>query len=106
MWCGLAKTREAARGYLAPAMEAFYRLKFEQFERYCPYGGVEDVVEFLRPYVEAGCREFNLITCSSDQDTAIAMTADVRRQPRRLTDRVHGAVRRDGLPGAAADPVD
>ncbi len=48
VWCGLAKTREAARGYLAPAMEAFYRLKFEQFERYCPYGGVEDVVEFLR----------------------------------------------------------
>ena len=80
VWCGLAETRDAARGYLAPAMEAFYGLKFEQFERYSPYGGVDDVVEFLSPYVEAGCREFNLITRSPDQDTAIAMTAEVRRR--------------------------
>src|SRR5262245_31779370 len=66
VWCGLADSREAARARLAPAMEAFYGLKFEQFERYSPYGGVDDVVEFLRPYVEAGCREFNLITQSPD----------------------------------------
>jgi alkanesulfonate monooxygenase SsuD/methylene tetrahydromethanopterin reductase-like flavin-dependent oxidoreductase (luciferase family) len=80
VWCGLAETRETARDNLAQAMEAFYGLKFEQFERYSPYGGVDDVVGFLSPYVEAGCREFNLITRSPDQDTAIAMTAEVQRR--------------------------
>jgi len=80
VWCGLAETRETARDHLAQAMEAFYGLKFEQFERYSPYGVVDDVVEFLSPYVEAGCREFNLITRSTDQDTAIAITSEVRRR--------------------------
>jgi alkanesulfonate monooxygenase SsuD/methylene tetrahydromethanopterin reductase-like flavin-dependent oxidoreductase (luciferase family) len=33
VWCGLADSREAARACLAPAMEAFYQLPFERFER-------------------------------------------------------------------------
>jgi hypothetical protein len=41
--------QEAARACLAPAMEAFYHLPFERFERYCPYGTTEDVAEFLAP---------------------------------------------------------
>ena len=61
VWCGFADTAEAARPGLAAAMQAFYRLPFEQFERYCPYGRPEDVAAFLAPYVEAGCAEFNLI---------------------------------------------
>jgi len=43
VWCGLADSRPAARACLAPAMEAFYQLPFERFERYCPYGTAEDV---------------------------------------------------------------
>ena len=61
VWCGFADSREAARGCLAPVMEAYYQLPFERFERYCPYGTAEDVAEFLAPYVAAGCAEFNLI---------------------------------------------
>src|ERR1700678_4407961 len=38
VWCGLADSKQTARACLAPAMEAFYQLPFEQFERYCPYG--------------------------------------------------------------------
>ena len=79
VWCGLAGTRQAARACLAPAMEAFYGLPFERFERYCPYGTPEDVAEFLAPYAAAGCTEFNLITQSPDQDQAIAGTAAVRK---------------------------
>jgi hypothetical protein len=78
VWCGLADSREAARAQLAPAMEAFYQLPFERFERYCPYGTAEDVAEFLAPYVGAGCAEFNLITQSPDYDSAIAGTAAVK----------------------------
>jgi alkanesulfonate monooxygenase SsuD/methylene tetrahydromethanopterin reductase-like flavin-dependent oxidoreductase (luciferase family) len=80
VWCGLAGSREAARACLAPAMERFYGLPFEQFERYCPYGSVEEVAEFLLPYVYAGCTDFNLIAQSPDEQTAIAQTAAVRRQ--------------------------
>jgi alkanesulfonate monooxygenase SsuD/methylene tetrahydromethanopterin reductase-like flavin-dependent oxidoreductase (luciferase family) len=79
VWCGLADTREAARACLAPAMEAFYQLPFERFERYCPYGTADDVAGFLAPYVAAGCSEFNLIPQSPDHDQAIAGTAAVKK---------------------------
>jgi alkanesulfonate monooxygenase SsuD/methylene tetrahydromethanopterin reductase-like flavin-dependent oxidoreductase (luciferase family) len=78
VWCGLADSRQEARACLAPMMEAFYQLPFERFERYCPYGTADDVAEFLAPYVDAGCREFNLIPQSPDDDHAIAGVAAVR----------------------------
>ena len=79
VWCGLADTKKAARACLAPAMEAFYQLPFERFERYCPYGTPDDVAEFLAPYAVAGCREFNLIPQAPGHDYAIAGTAAVKR---------------------------
>lgn len=79
VWCGLADSRQTARACLAPAMEAFYQLPFEQFERYCPYGTVDDVAGFLAPYAAAGCTEFNLIVQAPDHDHAIAGTAAVKR---------------------------
>jgi len=79
VWCGLADSRQAARACLAPAMEAFYQLPFERFEKYCPYGTAEDIAGFLAGYVAAGCTEFNLIPQSPDHDQAIAATAAVKR---------------------------
>jgi alkanesulfonate monooxygenase SsuD/methylene tetrahydromethanopterin reductase-like flavin-dependent oxidoreductase (luciferase family) len=79
VWCGLADSKQAARACLAPAMEAFYQLPFERFERYCPYGTAEDVTEFLAPYAAAGCAEFNLIPQSPDPGQVIAGTAAVKR---------------------------
>ena len=79
VWCGLADSRQAARACLAPAMEAFYQLPFERFERYCPYGTADDVAEFLTPYVDAGCTEFNLIPQSPDDDQAVAGVAAVKK---------------------------
>jgi alkanesulfonate monooxygenase SsuD/methylene tetrahydromethanopterin reductase-like flavin-dependent oxidoreductase (luciferase family) len=79
VWCGLADSRQAARARLAPAMEAFYQLPFERFERYCPYGTPDDVAEFLAPYAAAGCTEFNLIPQSPDPGQAIARVAAVKR---------------------------
>ena len=78
-WCGLAESRESARSCLAPAMEAFYGIPFERFERYCPYGTPDDVAEFLGPYVEAGCGEFNLIPQTPNPDQAIDAVAAVRK---------------------------
>jgi alkanesulfonate monooxygenase SsuD/methylene tetrahydromethanopterin reductase-like flavin-dependent oxidoreductase (luciferase family) len=79
VWCGLAESRPAARACLASAMEAFYQLPFERFERYCPYGTAEDVAGFLAPYVDAGCTEFNLIPRSPDDEQAVAGVAAVKK---------------------------
>jgi alkanesulfonate monooxygenase SsuD/methylene tetrahydromethanopterin reductase-like flavin-dependent oxidoreductase (luciferase family) len=78
VWCGLAETKDTARACLAPAMEAFYQIPFERFERYSPYGTPEDVAEFLLPYVEAGCRSFNLIPQSPEDDEAVGASARVK----------------------------
>jgi alkanesulfonate monooxygenase SsuD/methylene tetrahydromethanopterin reductase-like flavin-dependent oxidoreductase (luciferase family) len=79
VWCGLADSKKAARACLAPAMEAFYQLPFERFEKYCPYGTADDVAEFLAPYVAAGCTAFNLIPQSPHEERAIAGVAAVKR---------------------------
>jgi alkanesulfonate monooxygenase SsuD/methylene tetrahydromethanopterin reductase-like flavin-dependent oxidoreductase (luciferase family) len=79
VWCGFADSKQAARACIAPAMEAFYQLPFERFERYCPYGTADDVAEFLTPYADAGCTEFNLIPQSPDQDQAVAGVAAVKK---------------------------
>ena len=79
VWCGLADSKEAARACLAPAMDAFYQIPFERFERYCPYGTADDVAEFLAPYAAAGCVEFNLVPQTPDRDQAIAGAAAVKR---------------------------
>ncbi len=79
VWCGLADSKEAARGCLAPAMQAFYQLPFERFERYCPYGTADDVAGLLAPYADAGCTEFNLIPQSPEHDQALAGVAAVKK---------------------------
>jgi alkanesulfonate monooxygenase SsuD/methylene tetrahydromethanopterin reductase-like flavin-dependent oxidoreductase (luciferase family) len=79
VWCGIADTKEQARERLAPAMQGFYQLPFERFEKYSPYGTPADVAEFLTPYVDAGCTTFNLIPQSDDHETALAGAAAVKK---------------------------
>ena len=79
VWCGFGATRESARAVLAAGMEHFYRIPFESFERYSPYGTPGDVAEFLAPYVEAGCRTFNVIPCTGDGLGEEAAVGEVRR---------------------------
>lgn len=79
VWCGFAGTREAARAHLSTGMEDFYRIGFESFERYSPYGTPDDVAEFLAPYVRSGCSAFNVIPCASDRDAAVAAVGELRQ---------------------------
>jgi alkanesulfonate monooxygenase SsuD/methylene tetrahydromethanopterin reductase-like flavin-dependent oxidoreductase (luciferase family) len=79
LWCGFSDTKERARAHLAPAMEGFYQIPFDRFEKYSPYGTAEDVAEFLAPYVDAGCRWFNLIPQSDDPESALAGAATVKK---------------------------
>jgi alkanesulfonate monooxygenase SsuD/methylene tetrahydromethanopterin reductase-like flavin-dependent oxidoreductase (luciferase family) len=79
VWCGLSNDRSAARRVLAEEMEALYKLPFERFVRYTPFGTPEEVAEQLAPYLEAGCPSFSVIPVSPTLHEAIAATAEVRR---------------------------
>jgi alkanesulfonate monooxygenase SsuD/methylene tetrahydromethanopterin reductase-like flavin-dependent oxidoreductase (luciferase family) len=79
LWIGLDGTREVARRRVATAMEAFYKVPFEAFERYTPYGSPEDVAAFLAPYRDAGVTRFNLTPCAGSVADAVAMSGEVKR---------------------------
>ena len=71
VWCGFGPDPGTARAALAHEMEALYGIPFERFERYCPYGSPEEVAEFIRPYIDAGCTSVNLIaTAPSPREAA------------------------------------
>lgn len=79
LWVGFGDSREQARAGLAQDMQAFYGLPFESFERYSPYGSPAEVAEFLAPYIESGCRSFNLIPAGVPDREAADCVAEVRR---------------------------
>jgi alkanesulfonate monooxygenase SsuD/methylene tetrahydromethanopterin reductase-like flavin-dependent oxidoreductase (luciferase family) len=60
-WTAIDDDRDVARANVAAGMESTYRVPFEQFERYTPFGSAKEVAEFVAPYVEAGARHVNLI---------------------------------------------
>jgi alkanesulfonate monooxygenase SsuD/methylene tetrahydromethanopterin reductase-like flavin-dependent oxidoreductase (luciferase family) len=88
-WCGFGPDRDRARSHVAPVMEGFYRVPFDKFERYIPHGTVDDVAEFVAPFISAGATTVNIIPFAEDVDTAIGAVADVvkllRATPRART---------------------
>jgi alkanesulfonate monooxygenase SsuD/methylene tetrahydromethanopterin reductase-like flavin-dependent oxidoreductase (luciferase family) len=78
VWCGLDSSPAIARDRLSRVMEGMYHLPFGKFESYSPCGGPEDIAASLRPYVEAGCRSFNLIPVAGSGRAAIEGVAAVR----------------------------
>ena len=78
VWCGLGASPGAARDRLSETMEGFYNVPFGKFEKYTPYGTAGQIAESLRPYVEAGCRSFNLIPVADREQAAIDGAAEVR----------------------------
>jgi alkanesulfonate monooxygenase SsuD/methylene tetrahydromethanopterin reductase-like flavin-dependent oxidoreductase (luciferase family) len=79
VWIGVDSSRSAARAHVASAMERFYGIGFERFERYTPFGTAEDVAEALGSYVRAGATVLNLTPCGPDRESEIAAVAQIRR---------------------------
>ncbi|MCH2169290.1 LLM class flavin-dependent oxidoreductase [Myxococcota bacterium] len=79
VWCGFGDTREQARQRVSEGMQDIYRIGFENFERYTPYGSPEEVAEFLAPYAEAGCRNFHLVPVAGNDTEAVEQAAEVKR---------------------------
>ena len=85
-WTSVAADRAAARELVARGMEATYRLPFERFERYTPFGTAREVAEFIWAFVERGARHVNLITTQTTPEEAIERAAEVRAALRELAD--------------------
>lgn len=81
-WIGIGDTKAEARAVVAPAMEAFYSVPFEAFEKYTPYGTPAEVAEQLGAYVEAGCSMFNLHVVAGTGTESVAATSEIIRELR------------------------
>ena len=79
LWIGIDNDPAKARARLAKGMERFYRIPFERFEKYSPFGTPEVVAEALARYRDAGCRLFNLMPVAADPETGIAAVAEIKR---------------------------
>jgi alkanesulfonate monooxygenase SsuD/methylene tetrahydromethanopterin reductase-like flavin-dependent oxidoreductase (luciferase family) len=82
VWAGLDPDRDTARDRLSRAMEAVYKISFERFEKYCPYGSPELIAEFLAGYVAAGARDFNVMAVAGSTEQAIDGVAEIRERLR------------------------
>ena len=60
--------------------ESTYRLPFERFERYSPFGTAAEVAEFIAPYVEAGARHINLIPMQGTPEGNIEAARQVQEK--------------------------
>ena len=79
VWLGVGRDRELARERLAQRMEGMYRVPFSHFEKYSPWGSAETIAEALLPYVEAGCRDFNLMPVAESPEEGIDTIARVKQ---------------------------
>ena len=79
LWLGVGASPQEGRAHVAEAMERFYRMSFEPFERYTPCGTAADIAEFLQPYVGAGATTLNLTPCGPDRATEIETVAEVKQ---------------------------
>ena len=80
VWAGVDADRDRARARLARGMEDFYRIPFERFERYSPYGTPAEIAEFLAPYRQAGCELFNIMPVAETEAAGIAAVAEIRER--------------------------
>ena len=76
---GVGRDANEARTYVAEGMQNFYKLSFDLFERYTPFGTAQQIAEFLAPYVRAGASVLNLTPCGPDRETELETIAEVRR---------------------------
>ena len=85
LWHAVDDDREQAKARLARRMEGVYKIPFERFERYSPYGRAEDIAEFLGPYIEAGCTHLNLLSVQSSPDETLEAGLAVKEAIAKMT---------------------
>jgi alkanesulfonate monooxygenase SsuD/methylene tetrahydromethanopterin reductase-like flavin-dependent oxidoreductase (luciferase family) len=82
VWVGLDEDRTIARERLASRMETMYQTPFARFERYSPFGTPNEIADALGPYIEAGCRHFNIMPVTASTEAAIDGIAEIAERLR------------------------
>jgi alkanesulfonate monooxygenase SsuD/methylene tetrahydromethanopterin reductase-like flavin-dependent oxidoreductase (luciferase family) len=82
VWVGLDPDPKVARERLSRAMEGVYRIPFQRFEKYCPYGPADRIADFLAEYAAAGARDFNVMAVAESTEAAVDGVAAVRARLR------------------------
>ncbi|TMA28685.1 MAG: LLM class flavin-dependent oxidoreductase [Deltaproteobacteria bacterium] len=77
VWVGLDADPATARERLSRAMEGVYRIPFERFEKYCPYGAPDRIADFLAAFAAAGARDFNVMAVAASSEQAIDGVAEI-----------------------------
>lgn len=80
VWVGVNNDKQRARELVAKEMQAFYKIPFEGFEKYSPYGTADEIAEFLLPYRDNGCQLFNIKPCAESESEGIAAVAQIRER--------------------------
>jgi len=80
VWLSVDANRDRARTRLARGMESIYRVPFERFEKYSPYGEPGEIADFLARYAPAGCRFFNLMPLAESVEAGIDAIAEIRER--------------------------
>lgn len=77
-WTSVSDDRDEARALVSEGMESTYRMPFERFERYTPFGAPGEIAEYLAPFIEAGARHINLVPVQDSPEAAMEAAAKVR----------------------------
>ncbi|MGE0599030.1 MAG: LLM class flavin-dependent oxidoreductase [Dehalococcoidia bacterium] len=77
-WTSVSTSRDEARALVSKGMEGTYKLPFERFERYTPFGSAAQIAEYLGPFVEAGAKHINLIPVQESPEAVIEAAAKIR----------------------------
>ena len=83
-WTAVDDDRAKARDMVSKGMQSTYRLPFDRFERYAPYGSAREVAEGIMPYVQAGARHINLIPVQESPEANIECAAAIQFALREL----------------------
>ncbi len=83
-WCAMDDDRDVARFFVSQGMESTYRLPFERFERYTPFGTPREVAAFIAPYIEAGARHVVLMPVQATPEENVERAFEVQQELRSL----------------------
>ena len=83
-WVCVDDNETRAREKLAKRMQAVYRIPFERFERYAPYGSPARVADALVAFGEQGCHYLNVMNVAESPQASIegmARLCEAMHQP-------------------------
>ncbi len=83
-WTSVSDSRDEAKSLVSKGMQSTYKLPFERFERYTPFGSAEQIAEYLGPFIEAGAKHINLIPVQESPEAVIEAAARIREAVRTL----------------------